>query len=184
MIVTVGGLPGTGTSTLCRMLEAELGLPYVYAGQIFRQEAAARGISLGDLNELAQADSSVDRALDDRQVQLLLQGNVILEGRMSGWLAHEHGIAALKVWITCEEDERIRRLVERDGGDPDTQRRLTAERVDQEQDRYRRYYAADVGDLAIYDLILDSTSTTPIELLQRVVRALGAAAPEGPLGSV
>jgi cytidylate kinase len=53
MIVTVGGLPGTGTSTLCRLLERELGLPYVYAGQIFRQEAAARGLSLAELNELA-----------------------------------------------------------------------------------------------------------------------------------
>src|SRR5712692_8040694 len=108
MIITVGGLPGTGTSTLCRLLEQELGLPYVYAGQIFRQEAAARGMSLEDLNRLALTDERVDRALDERQLEFLRKDNVILEGRMSGWLAAHNGIPAFKVWLTCAEDERVR----------------------------------------------------------------------------
>ena len=133
---------------LCRLLERELGLPYVYAGQIFRQEAAARGLSLRELNELAGRDDTVDHALDDRQLELLRQGNVILEGRMSGWLAAHNDIPAFKVWLTCDEDERIRRLVDRDGGDLEEQRRMTRERVAQEGDRYRRFYGADPSDLA------------------------------------
>jgi predicted cytidylate kinase len=172
VIVTVGGLPGTGTSTLCGLLERELGLPYVYAGQIFRQEAAARGLSLHEMNELARKDESVDRQLDERQLELLRKGNVILEGRMSGWLAHNNGIEAVKVWIVCDEAERIRRLVDRDGGDPDEQRRMTEERVRLERDRYARYYGVDTGDLSIYDLVLDSTTTAPPELVERVVEAL------------
>jgi predicted cytidylate kinase len=172
VIVTVGGLPGTGTSTLCGILERELGLPYVYAGQIFRQEAASRGLSLGELNELAQSDKSVDLELDRRQVELLRTGNVILEGRMAGWLSYRYELAALRVWVVCDEEERIRRLVERDGGDPETQRVATAERVAQEQDRYRRYYDADVNDSSIYDLILDSTSRTPADLAAEVLGAV------------
>ena len=169
MIVTVGGLPGTGTSTLCGILERELGLVYVYAGQIFRQEAASRGLSLGELNELAQSDPSVDTALDERQLDLLRTGNVILEGRMSGWLAHTNGVAALKVWVVCDEAERIRRLVKRDGGHFEAQRKATAERVAQEQDRYRRYYGANVNDPSIYDLVLDSTEASPAELAALVL---------------
>jgi predicted cytidylate kinase len=172
MIVTVGGLPGTGTSTLCRLLERELGLPYVYAGQIFRQEAAARGLSLQELNELAQRDDSVDHALDDRQLELLRQGNVILEGRMSGCLAARNEIPAFKVWLEADEDERIRRLVDRDGGDFEEQRRLTRERVEQEADRYRRYYGAEVADPALYDLVMDSTAVEPAELVRRVLEGL------------
>lgn len=172
MIVTVGGLPGTGTSTLCGLLEKELGLPYVYAGQIFRQQAASRGMTLAELNELSQHDPSVDRALDDRQLELMRQGNVILEGRLSGWLAHRNRIEAFKIWITCDEDERIRRLVARDGGEMETQRRLTRERVAQEMDRYRRYYGADLDDLGFYDLVVDSTATSPAELLRRVLESL------------
>lgn len=172
MIVTVGGLPGTGTSTLCGILEKELGLPYVYAGQIFRQEAASRGLSLAELNELAQTDKSVDLALDKRQIELLRRGNLILEGRMAGWLSHRYEIVAIRVWVVCDEDERIRRLVERDGGDLEEQRRATAERVAQEQDRYRRYYDADVNDRSIYDLVLDSTGLSPPELAAEVLGAV------------
>jgi cytidylate kinase len=171
VIVTVGGLPGTGTSTLCGILERELQLAYVYAGQIFRQEAAERGLSLAELNELAQEDPTVDKALDERQLDLLRKGNVILEGRMSGWLAHRNQIPAVKVWVVCAEAERIRRLVERDGGHFEAQRQATAERVAQEQDRYRRYYGAEVGDESIYDLVLDSTSTSPADLAAEVLRA-------------
>jgi predicted cytidylate kinase len=172
VIVTVGGLPGTGTSTLCRLLERELGLPYVYIGQIFRQEAAARGMTLPELNELAQKDESVDRALDDRQLEILRQGGVILEGRMSGWLASRHGIDAFKVWLQADEDERIRRLVDRDGGDFEEQRRLARERVAQESDRYRRYYGADPSDPEVYDLVRDSTDASPGELVSQVTAAI------------
>jgi len=171
MIVTVGGLPGTGTSTLCRLLERELGLPYVYAGQIFRQESASRGMSLAELNELAGRDDSVDRALDERQLDLLRHGNVILEGRMSGWLASHNEIPAFKVWLTCDEDERIRRLVDRDGGDFTEQREATRTRAAQEADRYRRYYGADPSDPSIYDLVMDSAGVEPQDLVKRVLEA-------------
>lgn len=172
--ITVGGLPGTGSSTLCRLLEQASGLPYVYAGQIFRQEAAARGKTLAEFNELSQHDPDIDRSLDDRQLEFLRRGGVILEGRMSGWLAHRHGIDAFKVWITCSEAECIRRLVDRDGGDPGEQAAAMRDRVARERDRYTRYYGVDLDDLSIYDLVLDSTSTPPDVLVEEVLSALRA----------
>lgn len=172
--ITVGGLPGTGSSTLCKVLEKALGLPYVYAGQIFRQQAAERGLSLEAFNELAQRDDSVDRALDDRQLELLRGGGLILEGRMSGWLAHHEGLAAFKVWVVCDEEERVRRLVARDGGDPQTRARLMRERVEREADRYRRYYGVDIDDLSIYDRVVDSTHHPPDALRDQIVDAMAA----------
>ncbi|MGB0653649.1 MAG: (d)CMP kinase [Thermoplasmatota archaeon] len=172
--VTVGGLPGTGTSTLCRLLEARLGLPYTYAGALFRAEAERRGMSLADFGALCQQDPAVDQALDDQQLELLRAGNVLLEGRLSGWLAHRHAIPALKVWVACDDGERLRRLVERDGGDPEAQKRATLEREASEADRYRRYYGADLADLAPYDLVLDSTAMTPEELAASVEEAAAA----------
>ena len=61
LTVTVGGMAGTGTSTLCRLLTDLLALPYVYTGGLFREEAARRGLSLAELNELSQEDPGVDR---------------------------------------------------------------------------------------------------------------------------
>lgn len=169
MIVTVGGLPGTGTSTLCRLLRDRLGLPYVYAGGIFRDEAAARGMDLAGFGRLCEEDPSVDRALDDRQREMLREGNVLLEGRLSGWLAHDEGVDAVKVWVTCGDDERFRRLAERDGGTPAEQAERTRTREQSEDDRYSRHYGIDTGDLSIYDAVLDSTSASPEALTDQVV---------------
>ena len=130
-------------------------------------------MSLADLNELAGRDDRVDHTLDDRQLEFLRQGGVILEGRMSGWLAAQNGIPAFKVWLYCDEDERIRRLIDRDGGDYEEQRRATRRRVEQEADRYRRYHGADPADPSIYDLVLDSGGVEPAELVRRVLEGLG-----------
>ena len=170
--ITVGGLPGTGTSTLCRILEARLGLPYHYAGAIFREEARRRGMTLAEFGLLCQKDPSIDEALDDRQIGLLRRGGLVLEGRLSGWLASRHRIPAFKVWVTCDNRERYRRLVQRDGGDIETQREATEAREASEADRYRRYYGADLNDLSRYDLVLDSTQTPPEALADRVAAEL------------
>lgn len=177
-VITVGGLPGTGTSTLCRILEGRLGLPYTYAGAIFRAEAERRGMSLSEFGALCQGDPDVDQALDAQQADLLQESvrgeGLILEGRLSGWIAYQHQVPALKVWVICDETERIRRIMERDGGDLAVQRARTREREASEADRYRRYYGIDLGDLSPYDLVLDSTSTAPDALADQVEAALRA----------
>lgn len=172
LTVTVGGLPGTGTSTLCRLLEIEFRLPHIHAGQIFRQEAVHQGFTLAQFNELSQQDPAIDRALDERQLDYLRQGGLVLEGRLSGWLAHRYDVPAFKIWLLCSREERIRRLVERDGGDEDSQRTAMEDRESRERDRYRRYYGVDLDDTAIYDLVVDSTSKAPETLLEEVRRSL------------
>lgn len=172
--ITVGGLPGTGTSTLCRLLRERTGLPYTYAGHLFREEAARRGMTLAQFGALSQKDPSIDAALDDRQIFLLKRGGLILEGRLSGWLAQRHRVPALKVWVVCEETERIRRIVDRDGGTVQEQADATWEREQSEADRYRRYYGVDLADTSFYDLVLDSTHTLPDALAAKVMDALAA----------
>lgn len=170
--VTVGGLAGTGTSTLCRLLAAHLDLPYTYAGSLFRQEAARRGLTLAEFGQLCQDDPSVDRSLDDRQLELLRQGGVLLEGRMAGWLAEHHDVDAFTVWVTCDEDERMRRIAGRDGGEVEAQRASTLAREASEQARFLDYHGADLSDLSIYDLVLDSTHLDPTALTTAVLDAM------------
>lgn len=175
LTVTVGGLPGTGTTTLCRLLEQELGLPYTYAGSLFREEAKARGMTLAEFGALSQRDPTIDERLDDRQLFLLRKGGLILEGRLSGWLANRHRLSAIKVWIRCDEPERLRRIVDRDGGTLKDQADATWAREQSEADRYRRYYGVDLKDTSFYDLVLDSTHRIP-EQLAADVKALVAQA--------
>jgi CMP/dCMP kinase len=156
------------------LLERALQLPYIYAGQLFREEAARRGMSLAEFNALAGEDPAVDRALDDLQLEFLRRGGVILEGRMAGWLAHHSQVPAFKVWLVADPDERVRRLAERDGRDAETLEEM-ADRVARERDRYARYYGADPDDTSIYDLVIDSTKLAPDDVRDRVLAAMEGA---------
>ncbi len=175
--ITVGGLPGTGTSTLCRLLRDRLGMRYEYAGAIFREEAKKYGMGLPEFGTYCESNPQVDMSLDDMQAGIMLEGNVIMEGRLAGWLARKHGIPAFTVWVVCEEQERVRRLVERDGGMADEQMDAMRIRQKSEAARYMRYYEADLDDLTPYDLVLDSTHMSPDQLADQVLQAIEGGVP-------
>jgi predicted cytidylate kinase len=132
-------------------------------------------MTLAEFGVLSQRDQSIDAALDDRQIFLLKRGGLILEGRLSGWLAQRHRVSdALKVWVKCDESERIRRIVDRDGGTVAQQADVTWAREQSEADRYRRYYGVDLSDVSFYNLVLDSTHLLPNALADKVMEAIAA----------
>src|SRR5262245_2422797 len=99
MLITISGVPGSGKTTVARQLAGQLGWPHFYAGDLYRQEAKARGLSLDAFNALCEQDHSVDRALDAAMAARAKQGNVVLEGRLAGYLASDNHLDALKVWL-------------------------------------------------------------------------------------
>ena len=168
MLVTLSGLPGSGTSTVARMVAAALGLDHLDGGTVFRSVAAERGLSLAAFAALAESDDTIDRALDDRLTERARAGSVLLESRLAGWLATRAELPALRVWIRCDEEERARRVAEREGHDAAQALAHNRDREHSEQVRYLGYYGIDLTDLSIYDLVLDSTATAPAELLAAI----------------
>ena len=46
MLITISGLPGSGKTTVARLVAATLGLEHVYAGNIFRRQAEEAGLTI------------------------------------------------------------------------------------------------------------------------------------------
>ncbi len=169
MLITISGLPGSGKTTVARLLAQRLGVPHIYAGDLYRKEAEERGLSLEEFNKLSERDQSIDRALDQKMAGYARRGGVVLEGRLAGFVALQEGIDALKVWLTASDAVRARRVAQREGGDWHEVLRLNHDRQGSDAKRYREIYGFDLGNTSIYDLILDSDHQSPETLAEQIL---------------
>jgi len=170
--ITISGTPGSGKSTVAEILEEKLGLKYIYSGMIFRDLAKEHKMSLEEFGKFCEENSKVDKELDNRQLEILKKGNVILEGRMAGWLAHLNNIPALKVSIDANLETRAKRIVKREKGSVEDRIREILERERSEAIRYKNYYNIILRDKSIYDLIIDSGDKTPEEIADIIIKKI------------
>ncbi len=174
-IITVSGLPGSGTSTTCRLLSKRLGWRYVNAGDIFRQLARESGSSLAEFGRRAEADDDIDTDLDARMMEVAQQHcGVILEGRLTGWMAHRHKLSALKVWLQASTQVRATRVSKRDNQSLKQTVQDMVERERSEHKRYVEHHGIDVGDLSVYDLVTDTESVSPAKVAEQIIACLQA----------
>ena len=170
--ITISGTPGSGKSTIAELLKDKLALSYVYSGMIFRQLAKEYDMSLAEFGKYCEQHDDVDRKLDEKQVKILKEGNVILEGRLAGWLAVINDISAFKIWIDADPKIRAERVVNREGGSVSDQLSKLIEREKSEQKRYKQYYQLDISDTSIYDLTIDSSNRSPRQILSIILKKL------------
>lgn len=152
MIITIGGPIGSGTTTVAQAIAEKLDIKHIYAGDIFRQMAEEKGMSLAEFSELAEADADIDRHIDARQIEEAKKGNCIVEGRLSGWLVD----ADLAIWLTAPLTVRVNRVCGREEKDFERAKIETTQREASEKKRYKDIYDIDIMDLSRYDLVLNT----------------------------
>jgi cytidylate kinase len=172
-LVAVAGLPGTGTTTLCRLLAARLTIPHVYAGQFFRQMAKERSMDLVQFGKYAEEHPEVDTELDRRMIEVARKRGCILEGRMAAWHVAQANAGGLKVLLEAVEDVRAKRVANREGiHDVEAVLHQNRHREASEAKRYREFYGFDPNDPRHYDLVINSADKTPEQIADMVVARL------------
>jgi predicted cytidylate kinase len=169
VLITISGLPGSGKTTVARLVAKALGLEHVYAGDIFRRQAEAHGMTLQEYVRRAETDHSIDRALDEQMRRRAAQGNAVLEGRLAAFMAEEAGVSALRVFLDADEGVRAERIAGREGGDAAARQRETQVREASDARRYQEIYGVDYHDRAKYDLVLVTDGRTPEDLAEEIV---------------
>jgi predicted cytidylate kinase len=169
VLITISGTPGSGKTTVAKLLAEHLGIPHVYAGDIFRREAERRGLSLAAFNELAERDHSIDRELDAQMLEHARRGGCVLEGRLAGFFARGENLPALKIYLTADDAVRAQRVAQREGSD--WRELLEANRARQTSDakRYRDIYGFDLNDISIYDVVLGTDAQPPQAIAARIL---------------
>ena len=173
--VTISGPPGSGTSTLVSRIASSRDWSSLNGGDVFREEARTRGLTVEQLSSEAKEDLDVDRSLD-----LLLQKRMssndspeIVESRLSGWWAHKNNLDCLRVWVNVSEQERARRIQKREGGDLEDCLRKSQKRQRDDMERYSILYDINLDDMSPYNLVIDADEKDELEVFRAVDSELG-----------
>jgi len=170
--ITIGGLPGSGKSTVSKILAQKLNMNYLNAGDIFRNLAKKKGMTLEEFGVYAEQNPSVDQAIDNKLVEVAKQGGSILEGRLAAWMLVRNNIEGLKVWLEAPLKVRGERIAGRENKPLETALSEIQERERMEWDRYFQLYNIDLNDLQHYDDIIDSSAMKPEDIAEQIIKAM------------
>lgn len=165
-LITISGPPASGATTVASAVADALGYDYVNGGEMFRELANERGLTLNQLIAEAQSNDTLDRSLDARIRRIIDQHafettGLVIESRLAGWVAGED--ADFKVWLDAPIETRVARTDERE--EDESEMRV---RQESEANRYEAYYDIDVENTKFYDLQVNTARWRP-ELVQELV---------------
>jgi len=162
MIITISGVPGSGKTTVGKIIAQKLGMPFYSVGGLRGKMALERGLTIDELNKLGETDRTTDTQVDDYQKELgAKKDGFVIEGRLS-WHFIPH---SFKIFLDCAPDEAARRILASRDQRPDedlpadttSMKRRIEGRLASDQRRYRDIYGLDYRDKSHYDLVLDTT---------------------------
>ena len=162
--ITITGDPGSGKSTFARAVAEKTGFQLITTGNIFRKLAAEKGISITDINIMAEKQAEIDRQVDDYLLSLNNTDNdMVLDSRMAWHFVRD----SLKVRLTVDPEVAVQRIF-RDTAhlresfpDIETAMKEVEKRRLSEISRYKSLYGVDIGDPKNFDLVINTSQKAP-----------------------
>jgi len=173
MKITIGGLAGSGTSTVSKILSKKLKIQHIDAGQIWDELALEHNTDILGLSKIAENDKSIDQELDNKMLKYAKSSkNKILEGRLIGALCKQNNITSFKIWVATPVNIRAKRVCQREKSNfQDTKNKIIL-REKSNKKRYLMYYNIDIDDKSYYDLIINSKNKSPDNIVAIILNKI------------
>ncbi len=120
-IITIAGKLGSGKSSTAKMVSEILSYKHYSTGDFMREIANDRGISLLDLNKIAETDLSIDKKLDDRNIEIGTMENVVLDSRLGFHFIPD----SFKVFLDLDTETAAGRILEDKKNNPNRDKEAT-----------------------------------------------------------
>lgn len=170
MIFTISGNPGSGKTTVAEFLSKKFKLKLYTVGEMARQIAAKRGISVEELSKLALKDSRIDREIDS--IHKKIHGNFILDSRIGFHFFPK----AIKMFLYCEPLVAAKRIYKAKRPTERLSLKETIKEIEKRQQtdrkRYKKYYGIDIQDIKNYDIIIGTSNMNKTQVDKMALRAV------------
>lgn len=175
-IITLGGLPGSGKSTVKRILAEKLGYTTFSTGDFVREMAFERNMSLEEFNELVKHDKTLDLLIDERLEHIEAEEDFYI---IDSHLAFHFVPSAFSVFLGISPERSAERIFN-DTHSPtriksgDVMSTLeeayerTQKRIQNHLERYATHYGINPYDETQYALVIDTEEKAP-ELVADII---------------
>lgn len=173
MIITISGKPGSGKSTIAKLLAKKLGYKHYSIGDMQRELAQERGLTIREIGDYEARDPSFDKALDNKQKELgEKQDNFVIDA----WLSAHFIPKAIKIFLDVDFDTGVKRIFKAKGRLAKRKYKTIEEakqdvkkRDEVNKERWFRYYHFNYYDKSHYDLVIDTTHITPDQVIDKIM---------------
>ena len=171
MIITITGPPGSGKSSVAKFLAEKLKLKHYSAGDIRRELAGKKAMTLEEFNKWDEKTHEGDKAADEFQKKLgKTEDNFVIDGRLPAYFIPN----SFKIFLHVDPEIAARRvMVERRNGVEvynsikEAVKKL-AEREASDNRRYKELYGIDYANKRNFDLCIN-TSGTNVEQVAEII---------------
>jgi CMP/dCMP kinase len=174
LVICISGMAGTGKSTLAKKLAQKYGLKYYSGGDALRALAAEKGYdsysngwweTSGGLSFLEHrgANSSFDKAVDEKLLEYAAEGNVLLDSWTMPWLVKR----GFKIWLAASVEKQAERIAQRDKMTAAQALEALKEKEARTKAIYKQLYGFILGeDFAPFNLVLDTDNLGAEEVFE------------------
>lgn len=178
-IITIAGKLGSGKSSTAKMVAKILDYKHYSTGDFMRSIANERGISLADLSVIAESDDSIDKALDDHNLEIGKMEDIVLDSRLGFYFIPE----SFKVFLELDPEIASERILEDRKVNPNRHTEATGtfdtkesiiekinNRLLSERKRYKDLYGIeDQTSHDNFDLVIDTSKIPLEEVSQKII---------------
>lgn len=167
--IVISGWPAVGKTTIAESLARDFNLKLWNGGDILKMMAHDRGYSSSlnhdwwDTEEAAKfmnersKNPNFDREVDNRLIELLNEGNVVITSYTLPWIAD----ATINFWLQGSVENRSKRMSMRDNIDIDSARKIVQRRDFENKQIYKKLYQFEFGEkLDVFDFAMNTDILT------------------------
>lgn len=184
--IVISGWPAVGKTTIACKLAEEFDIVMYNGGDILKmlaEEDKGYSVKRDDWWDTIEAkkfmeernsDPSFDKKVDDKLIQIVKKGGAVITSYTLPWLVVDESIIIIKIWLRGSQENRAKRMANRDGISFAEAERITKLRDEENKRIYYKLYGFRFGeDLTVFDYVLNTdrlSLDSLIEISKLIVR--------------